>query len=68
MILSAQLASLGKIFNPDILIWMNTIKESRFEDTNKIFEPPQYFDFQITTWNDIDHESIAKRDTQFLFR
>jgi len=49
-----------KNFNPDILIWMNTIKESRFEDTNKIFEPPQYFDFQITTWNDIDHEYLAK--------
>ena len=39
---------------------MNTIKEGRFEDTNEMFEPPQYFDFQITTWNDIDHESIAK--------
>ena len=49
-----------KNFNPDILIWMNTIKESRFEDTNKIFEPPQYFDFQITTWNDNNYESLAK--------
>lgn len=49
-----------KIFNPDILIWMNTIKESRFEDTNKIFEPPQYFDFQITIWNENNYESLAK--------
>jgi adenylylsulfate kinase len=47
-------------FNPDILIWMNTIKESRFEDVNKIFEPPQYFDFQITIWSDNNHESLAK--------
>jgi len=49
-----------KNFNPDILIWMNTIKEGRFEDTNEMFEPLQYFDFQITIWNDIEHESIAK--------
>lgn len=26
---------------PDILIWMNTIKEGRFEDTNKIWEIPE---------------------------
>ena len=26
---------------PDILIFMNTIKEGRFEDTNKMFEAPQ---------------------------
>jgi hypothetical protein len=29
---------------PDILIWMNTISESRFEDTNKMFEAPTEFD------------------------
>ena len=30
-------AAFGK---PDILIWMDTIKEGRFEDTNKMFVPP----------------------------
>jgi adenylylsulfate kinase len=33
---------------PDIQVWMNTIKEGRFEDTNKIWEEPKDFDFQIT--------------------
>lgn len=28
---------------PDILIWMRTIKESRFEDTNKMFEEPSEY-------------------------
>jgi adenylylsulfate kinase len=28
------------IFQPDFSIWMNTIREGRFEDTNKMFEPP----------------------------
>jgi len=28
------------IFKPDMTIWMNTIAEGRFEDTNQIFEDP----------------------------
>ena len=27
-------------FEPDYIIWMNTIEEGRFEDTNKVFEAP----------------------------
>lgn len=33
------------IFEADVTIWMNTIKEGRFEDTNKLFEPPKPNDF-----------------------
>jgi len=40
-----------EIFNPDFLIWVDTIKKSRFEDTNKIFEKPKNFDFKVTTQN-----------------
>jgi adenylylsulfate kinase-like enzyme len=35
--------------NPDILIWMDTIKEGRFEDTNKMFEQPEHFDASFTS-------------------
>ena len=28
-------------FKPDFTVWMNTIKQGRFEDTNKIFETPE---------------------------
>ena len=48
------------IFGADITIWMDTIKEGRFEDTNKIFQNPQKVDFHITEWNDHNHEDIAK--------
>ena len=27
-------------FNPDYIVWMNTISEGRFDDTNKMFENP----------------------------
>ena len=29
-----------KLFNHDIMIWMNTIEQGRYEDTNKMFENP----------------------------
>lgn len=37
-----------KIFNADYSIWMDTIKEGRFADTNKVFEPPSKFDFRVS--------------------
>ena len=47
-------------FDPDITIWMNTIKEGRYEDTNKMFEEPDDVNFRITEMNDSNHEKIAK--------
>jgi adenylylsulfate kinase len=34
-------------FNADLLIWMDTIKEGRYENTNLVFEPPINFDVRI---------------------
>ena len=49
-----------KNFDADIVVWMNTIKKGRFEDTNKLFENPEKVDFRIIEWNDHNHEDIAK--------
>ena len=38
-------------FNPDYLVFVNTIKESRYTDTNKIFEIPKKFDFEVKFQN-----------------
>ena len=35
-------------FDADYIIWMDTIKESKFEDTNEMFEQPKNFDFKVT--------------------
>ncbi len=37
------------LFNADFIIWVDTIKKGRFEDTNQIFVKPEKFDFHITT-------------------
>ena len=49
-----------KNFNADIVIWMDTIKEGRYEDTNKLFQNPIKVDFHITEWNQHNHEDVAK--------
>lgn len=36
-------------FAADWTVWVDTIKEGRFEDTNKLFVPPEYCDFRIQT-------------------
>jgi len=46
-------------FNADIIIWMDTIKEGRFEDTNKLFQNPDNVTYHITEWNDKNHINIA---------
>ena len=38
-----------KIFPADYIIWVDTIKEGRFEDTNQMFVKPENFDFHVTT-------------------
>jgi adenylylsulfate kinase len=48
-----------KMFDPDIVIWLDTIKQGRFEDTNKLFEKPENIDFRVTEWNDKNHINIA---------
>jgi len=47
-------------FDPDTIIWMDTITEGRFEDTNKIFQAPVNVDFHIQEWNDRNHSDVAK--------
>ena len=46
-------------FDADITVWMDTIKEGRFEDTNKLFEDPKEVTFHIQEWNDKNHINIA---------
>ena len=49
-----------KNFDADVTIWMDTIKEGRFSDTNKIFEKPEKVDFHIRVWDDDNHKKVAE--------
>jgi hypothetical protein len=51
---------------PDILVWMNTIEEGRFEDTNKMFVKPEIFDIVFNSHDMDEYEKstyiIQKHD------
>ena len=36
-------------FGADYVIWMDTIKEGRFKDTNKMFEEPTEYNTRVTS-------------------
>ena len=38
-----------ELFPADYIIWVDTIKEGRFEDTNQMFIKPEKFNFHVTT-------------------
>ena len=39
-----------KIFDADYCIWMDTIKKSNYENTDKIFEKQENFNLKISKW------------------
>ena len=38
-----------ELFKADIIVWVDTIKKGRFDDTNAMFVNPEKFDFHVTT-------------------
>lgn len=51
-----------KDFNADYTIWMDTIKQGRFEDTNKIFQTPKSVDFTVTHFEADMWSFLIKQD------
>jgi hypothetical protein len=47
----APLVEMRNNFKADWTIWVDTIEAGRFEDTNKMFVPPEVYDFRITEQN-----------------
>ena len=47
----APLVEMRNNFKADWTIWVDTIKEGRYEDTNKAFIPPEVYDFRVTEQN-----------------
>ena len=37
------------LFPADIIIWVDTIKKGRFDDTNQMFVKPEKYDFHVTS-------------------
>ena len=62
----APLTEMRDLIAPDILVWMDTISEGRYQDTNRMFEPPEYYDLHVTTqdadkWTKVLYEQISHK-------
>ena len=55
-------------FDADYIIWMDTIKEGRFEDTNKMFEPPIFYNFRVTHKDVSMWAFLIKKDMEKTLR
>lgn len=60
----APLKVMRENFSADWTVWMDTIEQGRFADTNNLFEQPENFDFRITEfdaakWGDHIARAIA---------
>jgi adenylate kinase family enzyme len=47
----APLVEMRNNFKADWTVWVDTIDQGRYEDTNKAFIPPEVYDFRITEQN-----------------
>ena len=45
-------------FDADYVVWMDTIEEGRFEDTNKMFEKPTDVDYHVANWFEDTHDQL----------
>ena len=57
-------------FAADYTIWMNTIDQGRFEDTNKMFVKPDPtdVDYEVSAWFDDTHVQLLKVLSSFMKR
>jgi len=55
----APLVEMRNNFKADWTIWIDTIDAGRYEDTNKIFTPPDVYDFRVT-------EQAAEKWVEFV--
>lgn len=57
-------------FGADYTIWMNTINQGRFEDTNKMFVDPEKsdVDYEVSAWFDDTHKQLVTVLSAFMKR
>ena len=49
-----------KDYDADYIIWVHTIKEGRFADTNKMFENPTSCDYHVKEWFTDTHQQLSE--------
>ncbi len=56
----APTAEARQAFDADFTVWMDTIKQGRFEDTNKVYEPLESdeYNYHVSAWITDTHKQL----------
>ena len=54
-------------FDADFTVWMDTINEGKYEDTNAMFEKPENVNYHVSEWFNDTHEHLAHVVDRFLY-
>ena len=55
-------------FDADYTVWMDTIEEGRYEDTNAMFEKPNNVDYHVNSWFDDTHKQLVKVVNNYMLK
>jgi len=55
-------------FGADYNVWMDTIEEGRFEDTNRMFEKPKQYDYHVAAWFKDTHAQLLEVVQNYIIR
>jgi adenylylsulfate kinase len=53
-------------FGANFTVWMDTITEGRYEDTNKIFEKPNHCDYHVSKWFTDTHLQLMEVVKEYM--
>tara|TARA_B100000683_G_C12275558_1_gene467660 strand:+ start:197 stop:625 length:429 start_codon:yes stop_codon:yes gene_type:complete len=55
-------------FNADYTVWMDTIKEGKYEDTNRMFEKPTDVNYHVAEWFNDTHAQLLEVVQNYMER
>lgn len=55
-------------FDADFTVWMDTIQEGRFEDTNAMFQKPERVDYHVSKWFNDTHAELVEVIKRYMER
>jgi adenylylsulfate kinase len=56
----APTKDLRELYNPDLIIYMNTVSSSKYKDTDALYDPPTNANYIVTTHADTHAKFIAR--------
>ena len=55
-------------FDADFIVWMDTIAEGRFADTNAMFQKPDQIDYHVSEWFNDTHLVLVEVIKKYMER